>query len=399
MKLINLQNSKFSINKILLIQFLIIVTTSFSPFMESSHGHNFLFIAFTTFFILFNFKRILLTHIYSKPFIIFIISFVFSILLNLNHFRFQSLLFSFVLFTMYSVYLNLLYSNNLKINTYISIIKLLIFSFFFTLLIQQFLFYIDSEFTFNKLGSEGWKLNSLSLEPSLSGIIINILFLSYIKMKELLTDQNLSLIKIIKEDPLIYIIYSYVVFTSGSSFGILFYILIIAHFLNKNFLIFSFTTLSSIIFILYKYNYTPLIRILDILPAIKTGNIETIFQVESSAGIRIIPVIIYFTNLNFLDIHTFFGNGSAYSAKQLSILLNSSEDLFYGWTFPSFLIDHGIIAFTSLYLLIYKYALKGLFTIEFILFFITLLNTSINTQFFWIGVIFFTTNQYFKKSF
>jgi hypothetical protein len=217
-------------------------------------------------------------------------------------------------------------------------------------------------------------------------------------MKNLLTDQKYTLLNVIKENTLIYFIYSYVVFTSGSSFGILFYMLIIAHLLNKNFLLFSFTALSSIIFILYKYNYTPIIRILDILPAIKTGNIETIFLVESSAGIRIIPVIIYFRNFNLFDIHTFFGNGSTFSAIQLSILLNSSDDLFYGWTFPSFLIDHGIITFIALFLLIYKYSLNSIFKIEFLLFLITLLNTSINTQYFWISVIFFTSNHYFKKS-
>lgn len=390
-----IEYSSYSYYRFLLISYLFVLTISLSPFMESSHGHNFLFITFVLLFISTNFKNTIYINSFKKSFLYFFIAFFISIILNYNYFRLASFLYTVVLIIMFSTYLNFLKLNFFKLYEYIKTIKIIIFLFFITLLIQQLLYYFDSSFTFNKLGSDGWKMNSLSLEPSLTGIIINILFFSYIKMCDIINNKKSTLFNILHNHFLIFFAYCYIVFTSGSSFGVLFYFIVLLYFTNRKLILISFASLLVLILLLYKYDYTPIVRLFEILPAIKTADVNTIFLTEASAGIRIIPVIIYFNSLNLFDIHTWFGNGSAFSAKQLALLLNSNDDLFYGWAFPSFLIDHGIITFVILIWSIIKYALKSLNIFEYLLFALTLLNTSINTQYFWITVIYFSTNQYF----
>jgi len=392
-----MNSMQFSLNKSLLYLYFFILTISFSPFMTSASGHNLLYIFFIIVFTLMSFYLCIDKLNLKIHLIYFLISFLISILINYSNFRLASCLFTTLLIITFSLFISMLREKKFSLNNYIVCIKCILYLYFFTLLIQQFLYLIGSSFTFNQLGTDGWKLNSLSLEPSLTGIIVSILFISYIKMNDLRINKISHFPEIISQNKLLFFIYSYIIFTCGSSFGLLFYSLILIHFFNNKYLLIYLTFIIVLIFYAYNQNFTQIVRIIDIIFAARELDVSNIFLTEASAGIRIVPVIFYFQNFIFFDINTWFGNGSAFSAKELATFLQSTDDMYYGWTLPSFLIDFGILPFFFLMFFIYKNALISIFKIEFLLFFLTLLNTSVNTQYFWISVSFFYTNVYFTK--
>lgn len=384
-----------------LIFLLIFITASLKIFMAPNHGHNYLFIAYGLFFIIIN--RNDLTHFYKEHIglYLFFAFFVISTFLHVGTFRFSSFIYTIFYLLIFHLFISVIRNGTFGIYSYIKVIQGLLMAFFIVLVIQQIMHLFGINPVFNQLGAQGWKLNSLSLEPSLTGSLVNVLFYSFVKMKEFIYKKELTFKMLFKDDFWTIFPYLYVVFTCGSSFGVLFFIIIFFHFLKlrpKNIILISFFCLLLGSF-LYYINFVPMMRIFNMISAIFTFDQSVILQTELSGGVRIIPIFQYVYNFSFFDINIWLGHGMTYSSVQFAAFLNSDQDMVYGWCFPNFAIDHGLICFALMMYFVAKNALFSFFRLETVIFIILLLNMSLNTTSFWAVILYFTLNKFFITNF
>ena len=392
---------KLSKSSVSIVILLIVFTISAKPLMAYNNGRSYLLLSYGFIFIVFNIRYLASVYVFKnfKEIYIFAFFLITSSLLNYELIKLLSLFYTFFLITIYCIFIKLIRFNNFSIFTYIKIIKILLFSFFVVLLIQQIMTIMNISPVFNELGSIGWKLNSLSTEPSLAGTSVSILFFSLLKCREFLNQRKVTFSFLIKNDLLSLFSYLYLIITCGSSFGILFVVIIFSYFIRKNNL---FWILLSILFmgvLLSSFNFPPMIRLKDFILSIFSLDQSNILKQDLSAGIRFVPLLQFITEMDIFDLQFWFGKGMYYSSIQLNEFLGFDKRVNIGWFLPSYIVDQGVLPFIYLMWFISKNAFFKLYNIETLIFIITLTNTNINTQTFWVAVIFFTINKFFHSKY
>ena len=241
---------------------------------------------------------------------------------------------------------------------------------------------IINGFGLTKENTSIFRLNSLSPEPSMASQLI--ILITYIINKLQFGDNRKS----------IYFEFTalLLMFLFGSVFGyisLLIYIYVIHRRYNPKLFKIEILFGSLAVFYFLNSNET-LSRISSLINYLLTEfDIEKLASIEPSGSFRLYPLLFYFQNFNFNNIHYYFGFGPGASTTFFNEGLRSSgfgldlDSTFQGGFIPSFFIDYGLIpTFTILYFIIKNCILKhNIF--EYSLLFLLLINTNINTQLFW----------------
>ena len=377
---------------------LFILLTAFSP-LVGDRNENFLFIGVMIFSVIITSGHLLRPH--KKDLIIYLllISLLISAYYNLNAFRISSYLYAVLFILFFISNLSLLRNAKIQIGNYQNFLKVIIYCYFVVLIIQQVMYLFGIDNFFNIMASEQWKFNVLHTEPSYAATVIGLLFYSFIYIRKI---QNNFIYRFsdINKDKVLWLIYSYIMITIGSSYGILFFILFFLSFIkNFKFLIFCFILIFSLYMFGLSYDFEPLLRLNKILISIiqSSADYSSIVEADHSASIRILPLLISISEFKFFKL---FGMGMDFSTNYFpTVIPGINEGSYFGGLIPTFIIDNGLLSTLILFLIIKKKVINSFFSYVFVLFCFISLNASFNSQLFWSVMTILAVNFYYKTQF
>lgn len=375
---------------------IIVLATAFSPFIGNGNI-NYLVVGVMLFSVSITAKHLLSLLKYNSAIYILPVTMFMSGIYNINSFRFSSYAYGllFILFFISNQYL--IRSSKITIRQYKDLIKKLLYAFFFVLIIQQLMFIFGVANFFNKISSEGYKFNSLATEPSYAAAVVVILFYSYIFICKIQLNTKYRLSNF-RNDKYIWFVFAYLLLTLGSSFGILFFILLLISFVGRpRYFVSIFSLILIGLFFGYVFQIESLRRLVAVVNVVifNINDYSRLIEVDHSASIRIIPLIMAVSSLDFF---IFFGKGVDFSANYFpTVIAGISEGGFQGGLLPSFVIDYGLINAIILMVIFKQYLPKKIFSFELLLLLIIVLNTSFNSQLFWFVLTFISINSHFRK--
>lgn len=315
--------------------------------------------------------------------------------------RYSTIFYSFLFLTLFLTYRVLLYKNSISLVGYLKYIKLIVYSYLVVLIIQQ-LCVVFSIPILNKafyFDSNKWKLNSLSMEPSNTALIMTILLFSYCYCISIVRNKKYNIFRDFKTDKYLWLAYFYVCLTTVSS-SAFFCIPVLALYVARKkdilmvfvFLIFLFSILINNVS-LFAFQ-----RVISFIPALLNLDPIAIFNIDSSAGARLSPPLIYFQQLSIFSSEFWFGYGNDYGQNYLTKYLigfEPDEKLGIGGM-VTFMYDYGIIIFLYFMVIIRKLTLPKFFCYEMFFWFLLIFIIPINHYIQWLFWCVCATNTYFS---
>lgn len=356
----------------------------------------------------------LLIFVYNKIykaellFYILMLVLIISALLNLKYFRLSTTLYSFMFILTYILYLRVLRFRGMNITNYMDLIKIIIYLYAIVLIIQQISVIMNIP-VFNLCWSSlsnKMKLNSLSVEPSHSTLILPLLMFSYIKMKEVLNEYDYSWSKDLKKDKLIWLSFFYVMLTCGSMTTFFSLPVFLLYFFRKRFKIINvlivILIVSLALFIISKFNNLILLRVNNLLSVLFSVNPGKIADQDASSAVRIVPYIEFFKSIDIFNIHTWFGHGIDSSERlytQVIMGVENSDRRVGAMNITSLFYDYGLIAGSIFIIALKKATTSKFISYEMLFYFLLFSVITINHYVLWLYLILMSTNYYFERKF
>lgn len=326
----------------------------------------------------------------------------FSYVIHSERFRISTVLYSVLFILVFILYYRLLNKNSLSIKKYKKIIKLVIYAYFITLVIQQIQFILGLPiFNISWLGYS-FKLNSLAYEPSYIATLLPLLMHSIVRIEEAQKGQSLKLGHSIKISPILWSAFLYTVFTCGSSTIFFTFPVFILYFFRNNISIKTLISISFImiigIYLIYQFNPSLIERQLNLIPALFSFDIKTLVTVDASASTRIVPFLLLLDKLLHPDINLIFGYGVDFGQELISFAIHEDKDRVTGSLgIVAFVLDYGLLAGILFILSINKLTAKKLLSYENFYFFTCFLVFGFNHYLTWAYILFMSTNLFFEK--
>ena len=332
-------------------------------------------------------------------FLMFLIMLLVPYIVNTETYRISTVLYSVLFGFLFITYKQLLNNSDFTIDTYLKLIKFIIYAYFIVLLIQQFcvltglpIFNIS-----NYEPSNPWKLNSLSAEPSHTGRIVPLLMFSYIVIKEFIENRKYSLSLDFTNDKYLWFAFSWIIFTSGSATAYLFFILIFFKFLSLKNSIYLCILILLLIGVINFFEINSYQRTLDFFMAVLTLDINKMMAVDHSASIRIAPLVVVFNNITATNINGLFGNGIDTTSNLISKYIYGIPDgLVAGGTFQLW-YEYGFIVFILFIIYTFFSIYDKNNNTNILFWFLLVFIAGINSQMVWLCMVLLYTNKYFKN--
>ena len=332
-------------------------------------------------------------------FLMFLIMLLVPYIVNTETYRISTVLYSGLFGFLFITYKQLLNNSDFTIDTYLKLIKFIIYAYFIVLLIQQFcvltglpIFNIS-----NYEQANPWKLNSLSAEPSHTGRIVPLLMFSYIVIKEFIENRKYSLSLDFTNDKYLWFAFSWIIFTSGSATAYLFFILIFLKFLSLKNSIYLCILILLLIGLINFFEINSYQRTLDFFMAVLTLDINKMMAVDHSASIRIAPLVVVFNNITATNINGLFGNGIDTTSNLISKYIYGIPDgLVAGGTFQLW-YEYGFIVFILFIIYTFFSIYDKNNNTNILFWFLLVFIAGINSQMVWLCMVLLYTNKYFKN--
>lgn len=311
--------------------------------------------------------------------------------------RWSTVMYSIMFCLAFMGYNRLIHNAEFTITDYIGILKILIYAYAITLIIQQFC--VLTGLPIFNLGNynpnEPWKLNSLSAEPSHTARIVALLMYCYITMKEIIEQRRYSFSEDFKGDRWIWIGFLWTMITMGSSTAFIFIFIVLLKFLRFKTLLPLLGIVVGIFIAVELMGITAMDRTYKTAMATLTLNEKAIMKADGSAAARIVPTIILIKKVSITDMNGWFGHGIDQLSNMKVIDFSSigygnkgvSGSMFTVW------FDYGFIVFTLFVLFSLTTCLRKGDFLSFCFWFMLVFLYGVNNQMVWLCITLLYTNK------
>ncbi len=385
-----------------LISAIIILLTTSPSFMLNGSSMNIFLIA------LMGVSPILIL-LYLKSFgkedvllILFLLSITFIPLANQPEaMRWSTVIYSWMFSLLFLTYRQLLLEDTFDINTFLKLLKYLIYAYAIVLVIQQICVvvglpvFLASHYSV----TEPWKLNSLAAEPSWSARSIGFLMFAYILTRKLNLKRYYNFKEDFNDDRMIWISFMWSMLTMNSATAFLFIFIVFGLFLKfRNILFILFLMIIATISLTY-VDVTSFNRFFKLFTATLTLNPMEMIKADSSGSIRLVPMIVVFDIIGFTTINDWFGHGIDSVQKFINILYPGLPDGFSGGGMFFIWYEYGFISFLlftifSLISIMKKFAFNKIVIWLFLVFFY-----GVNSQIVWMCITILYTLKFFENKY
>jgi hypothetical protein len=232
-----------------------------------------------------------------------------------------------------------------------------------------------------------WSYNSLAAEPSHLARVLSLTMLTYLTLLRIGQGDRLGPWKLLTRERLVFAAFLTSIALSGSALGLIAATLaLLLAFKTRWLLVFAAVGVALWPVILL-IDSPILIRVLSLLAALPSMDIETLARADHSASVRLMPAIAYLQR-GIADFNEFlFGMGfDAVEPFFRYDWIGVNEGVAPGF-FPGFLVAYGLIG-TTMFLWIFVLRFLRPITLPFIfLWTVLFVTTGWNTQGFWFGLL------------
>lgn len=313
--------------------------------------------------------------------------------------RWSTVLYTCMFSLTFMAYTRLLTISKLTAFKFMKILRALIIAYFVVLIIQQICVLLGLPI-FNVNGYDKitpWKLNALASEPSHTSRIVAFLMYCFIIVKELVLKRSYNLKQDALNDIWLWISFFWTMITIGASTSFIFLPLVLLKFIRlKNLL--PLLLLMVIVYVMsISFGLTAFDRAYGVFLAVISQDIETITNVDHSASIRIVPILVLIPILNITTTDGLFGHGIDYVASILYLMVPGIEKGMSGGGLLQLWVDYGFIIFIvftfgSLY---FTFSKRNKISIFFWILMVFMYG--VNNQILWLFIIFMYTVNSFTK--
>lgn len=315
--------------------------------------------------------------------------------------RWSTVMYSIMFCLAFMAYNRLIHNAEFTITNYIGILKILIYAYTITLVIQQFC--VLTGLPIFNLGNynphEPWKLNSLSAEPSHTARIVALLMYCYITMKEKIEQQRYSFSEDFKGDRWIWFGFLWTMVTMGSSTAFIFIFIVLLKFLQFKTLFPLLGIVAGIFIAVELMGITAMDRTYKTAMATLTLNEKEIMKTDGSAAARIVPIIKLTKTVSITDMDGWFGHGIDQLSNMKVIDFSSigygkkgvSGSMFTVW------YDYGFIIFALFVVFSIGACFRRGDALSFFFWFMLVFLYGINNQMVWLCIILLYTNRYLEQ--
>lgn len=320
---------------------------------------------------------------------------LFAALMHPATLRWSTILYLGLFLIMYITYYNLITIEKVFSQTFfIKLLRSLLTAYFITLVIQQIFLLVGIKIfpliNLVQIIDRGVGANSLSYEPSSAARIMGVAFLALLRMLELKHNRILSLQEIFQEVkwPVIGFLWSMLTMGSGTAFIILGVLML--NFLKRKYIM-ALLPISLILVVLISHiDFKPLTRALNGIEVFLSMDTELARETDTSAAVRIAPLINTFTKLDLGDFSTWFGHG---------------VDAGSGWNYVERIqnrvvggiYEYGLLSFIVMQIIIYTCVIRSFFSLESLIWIFLLGMSFGNIPYTWGAIMIFTTVRYFQE--
>lgn len=335
---------------------------------------------------------------------IILLIFIGSIILSplLNHpesLRWTTVFYSIMFCLTFYAYNQVLQRKHFSVKNYQTLLKVLIYAYFFTLLIQQLCVLtglpIVNESNYRL--ANPWKLNALAAEPSHTARIVALLMYCYLFSLTISRGRKYSFSLDFKRDKLVWASFFWVMLSIRSGTALVFMPFILLMVLRpRNVVVVMLGSVLSFV-VIGGVGSDALERAISVLLATLTLDPNTVLSADHSAGIRIAPTLILAKLVNFTSINGLFGHGIDSVSHFMSDYVYGVKEGLTGGGLLRIWYEYGFVSFLAFVVFSFTkcYTGKSYTTILFWLFIIFL--SGINSQIVWLCIILLSTNQFFVK--
>lgn len=293
------------------------------------------------------------------------------------------------------------YVDSGKITAYhfLLIIKAIIYLYAIVLVIQQISLLVGIP-VINGVGDiyERGSCNSLSNEPSHTSRIILLLFVSYLYMETILSNQLYSLRRLLKDDLWMFVLFSYIELSTGSGTGIVAFVLFFLFFFKRRYLVFLLIVAVIAYYLIQTIDIPTVIRVRELLNVLFTLDTELIRLADNSASARINPYLYYFEDFDISSFKIWFGFGDGYAEPILiEKVLGHETDLTTGagGIFPVLFYDYGLFSGLCFLFILMKYCFRLSTPFYIMLWVLIFASTGLNTYMQWLFIsVTYSVNYY-----
>lgn len=336
------------------------------------------------------------------PFYLFLGCLGIANLFHYENMKFSSYAYTVLFITLYISFQRLLYKNSLSWQQYTGLLKIVIYSFFIVLLIQQFCYLTHLPIINAMKRNENWgfRFNSLALEPAHAAKILLLAFYSYVLMMKYKWKHEYTLAKLIRESKFICIAFLYSILTMGSVTALLFLPLILIPLVRIRYVIFSALFVCLLVIWGIQWELEEVKRLKTFLVALASMNLENVIHADGSAAARVAPYMICIQDFNIFSKDLWFGHGTGYTVNYFNDIINSHrnyipEETELGGLFVTTLINYGVLTLLSLLYMLKAVCFKKIFSYSFLLWIFLLSDMGFNTYIVAFAIIIFMINNYF----
>ena len=295
-----------------------------------------------------------------------------------------SVLYTLACLCTFSLFCAILYDGAFTYNNVLKLIRMMIFAYTTVLIIQQIYQVLGIGYApyINRMGSLGFKFNSLCIEPSHFGRLMAVYLLAFLEMRRLQQGGKIHFHDIWLHDRTVVLASAYSLITSGSGTGIVALFIIGGYILFRGSI--GFICIVGILLVItmpYISHLEQVQRATSILQVAPTLDIATIRKTDNSAATRIAPLLSALKNFRPEAKDFWFGQNP------------SSMDYY-----PNIGIVeiYGALAYLGLLFLLCSYCFRGPFSVE-VVFFIGLFGATVgNVAYVWASMMLFAIVKYFS---
>lgn len=329
---------------------------------------------------------------------VYLLYVVFDLLLQGLPFRASTIIYLIMFVLMFVMYNNLIYTEAFTIDFYIKLIKYMLYAFIICIILQQLLVLAGIRYfpLLNLMGQpylSVTRVNSLTWEPSSSARIMTVSFLAFMKTNEIKYGTPLTIRKLFGNYKWLTFGFLYAMVTMGSGTAFVGLAILSLYFLKKQYITFIIPVLLASYFIIPLINYEPLNRAMNAFEIILSDDPHRIAKDDTSAAVRMKPLINTFTNIDLTDKKTWFGEGTDASQKYSIRTKDFDKQMMSG------INDYGLIGFILGVILIASCCLTRFLSIETLLLFILVGLTINNISYIWGIYMIWVPVKYFHQTY
>lgn len=320
-------------------------------------------------------------------------------------FRISTVAYSGLFFITFLLYKSLCRSGCLDPYDFRKFLSYIIFAFAAVIILQQIQVTLGLP-VFNKQPwsfENRYKLNSLSMEPSNTLLIMPVLMFSYVKLSEVLNNKGrYILLKDSVKDKYVWLAFLYVCLTTGSLTVFFSLTVFLIYFLRKRALIMVpiVVLLGITALVLLNPESQLLGRFLSLTQSLEGGS-GSIIDKDVSASVRIVPYIEFYKSFDPFGASTWLGHGvDQFEINSTRIILgaeNSEHRNIGAKSILALFYDHGIIAGILFLYFLLKNTAPRFLSFETLFYTLIFSVITLNHYILWLYMMLMFTNQYFKS--